>query len=195
VAVDSADTFVDTRRMRQITSLAVIAFCASIAACGGGGGGADASKFVGTYTMMSHTEARGQGTSVACSDPGTPVAGARPYFKLEVDPFFMDNTMLTLVECTDAAATSCADTLISLQPGGPGLESESSNTQTGGGVMCQLYYSHAQATLAGTAVHIESLDKFAAPNISSSDCTLARAEALASSPDCQQVQRWDGTRI
>jgi hypothetical protein len=38
------------------------------------------------------------------------------------------------------------------------------------------------------------LAKFDAPNISLSDCTLQRAQALASSPDCRSVERWTGTR-
>jgi hypothetical protein len=36
--------------------------------------------------------------------------------------------------------------------------------------------------------------KLDAPNIASSNCTLQRAQALASSPDCRTVERWTGTR-
>jgi hypothetical protein len=196
-AIDSVPGFVDTRRMTQLTSLAWIALGAALAACGGGGDGAatDGSKFVATYAVTSHTEARGLGTSIACTIAGTPVASAKPYVKIQVDPFLMEPDFLTMVECRDAAASDCVDTLVSLRPGGVGLEDESANTQTGGGVMCQLYYSHFQATLDGATVHVELLDKFAAPNLSSSDCTLARAQALADSPDCQHVERWDGTRL
>jgi len=61
-------------------------------------------------------------------------------------------------------------------------------------VMCQLYFTHNDAKLTGTTVTVQSLDKFDAPNISSGDCTLQRAEALSSSADCRSVERWTGTR-
>lgn len=72
--------------------------------------------------------------------------------------------MLGLSECDDATGTSCVDRVVTLHVGGPGLEDESANTQTGGGVMCQLYFTQAQATLT------------------------------ASSPDCRRVERWTGAR-
>jgi len=60
--------------------------------------------------------------------------------------------------------------------------------------MCQLYFTHAEATLTGSTISIAVLDKFDAPNISSSECTLRKAQALASSPECLTVERWTGTR-
>lgn len=135
------------------------------------------------------------GDNVKCADPGEPVASAAPYFRLAVDTFFMDPDILGVSDCTDAAGTSCEDTFVTLRAGGPGLEDESANTQTGGGVMCQLYFTHAEATLTGTTLQVESLEKFDAPAISSSDCTLPRAEALSSSSDCRTVERWTGTRL
>jgi hypothetical protein len=83
---------------------------------------------------------------------------------------------------------------VTFRAGGPGLEDASANTQTGGGTMCQLYFSHSDAMLSGATVQIEALAKFDVPNIASSDCTLARAEALASSTSCETVERWTGTR-
>lgn len=168
-----------------------------LVACGGssnGGGGGDVTPFIGVYTTASHTRAQMQGGKVSCASPGTPVTSAAPFFRLAVDTFFMDPDILRVSDCTDAAATTCTDTIVTLRAGGPGLEDESANTQTGGGVMCQLYFTHAEATLTGTAIAIEVLDKFDAPNIPSSDCTLQRAEALATSPDCRTVERWSGTR-
>jgi hypothetical protein len=167
-----------------------------LVACGGSAGSdaGDAKLFVGTYATTSHTRAETPGSKVSCSSAGQPVAGATPYFRLAVDEFLMDPSVLRLSQCTDAAATMCSETLVTLSAGGPGLQDDSANTQTGGGVMCQLYFTHAQATLTGGAIDIEVLSKFDAPNISSSDCTLQRAQALASSPDCRSVERWAGTR-
>lgn len=166
-----------------------------LVACGGGGsGGGDVTPFIGVYATTSHTRAEMPGGSVKCTDAGQPVTSATPFFRLAVDSFFMDPDVLSISNCTDAAATMCTDTLVTLRAGGPGLQDESSNSQTGGGVMCQLYFTHSDATLNGATVQIETLDKFDAPNISSSDCTLQRAQALASSPDCRDVERWTGTR-
>jgi len=166
-----------------------------VCGCGGGGdGGGEVTKFVGVYATTSHTRAEVQGGKVGCADPGQPVAGATPYFKLAVDTFFMDPDVLSVSNCSDAAATSCTETLVTLHAGGPGLEDESANANSGGGAACQLYFNRAEATLTGTTIKIDVLDKYDAPNISSSDCTLARAEALATASDCRSVERWTGTR-
>jgi hypothetical protein len=165
-------------------------------ACGGGASsnGGDVAPFIGVYATTSHTRAEMPGSSVKCNDPAPPVTAAAPYFRLAVDSFFMDPEVLSISDCTDAAATMCTETLVTLRAGGPGLQDESANTQTGGGVMCQLYFTHSDARLTGATVAVETLDRFDAPNISSSDCTLPRAQALASSPDCRTVERWTGTR-
>jgi hypothetical protein len=167
-----------------------------LVACGGGGdgGGGDVMPFIGVYATTSHTRAEMQGGSVKCAETGQPVANATLFFRLAVDSFFMDPDVLSVSNCADAAATMCTETFVTLRAGGPGLEDESANSQTGGGVMCQLYFTHSDATLNGATVQIQTLDKFDAPNIASSDCTLQRAEALASSPDCRSVERWTGTR-
>jgi hypothetical protein len=164
--------------------------------CGGGGDGDgdDITKFVAVYATTSHTRAEVQGGKVGCADPGQPVAGATPYFQLAVDTFFMNPDLLGITNCNDAAATSCTETLVTLHAGGPGLENQSANANTGGGAACQLYFHRAEATLTGTTIKIDVLDKYDAPNISSSDCTLARAEALATASDCRSVEHWTGTR-
>jgi hypothetical protein len=163
-------------------------------ACGGNGGGGDVKPFIGVYATSSHALAAMQGGKVSCTDPGTAVTGAAPFFQLAVDTFFMDPDTLRLSECTDAAGTMCVETIVTLHAGGPGLLYENANTQTGGGATCQLYFTRAEAALNGAAVTISVFDKFDAPNISSSDCTLQRAEALASSTECLRVERWTGTR-
>ena len=93
-------------------------------ACGGSGGGGDVSQFIAVYTTTSHTHAQMQGGKVSCTDAGSPVTGAPPFFRLAVDTFFMDPGILRVSECTDAAATMCTDTLVTLHAGGPGLENE-----------------------------------------------------------------------
>lgn len=166
-----------------------------LVACGGnGGGGGDATRLVGVYATASRVRAEMPGGKVSCTDPGSPVTGAAPFFQLAVDTFFMDPDILRLRECTDAAATMCIETLVTLRAGGPGLVNESANSLFAGGVMCQLYFTRYEAALNGAAITISVLDKYDAPNISSSDCTLQRAEALASSPECRRVDRWIGTR-
>ena len=168
-----------------------------LVACGGGGdggGSGDVTPFVGVYATTSHSRAQMQGGKVSCTAPGTPIVGAAPFFQLAVDTFLMEPDILRVSECTDAAATTCIETFVTLSAGGPGLQDESASSQTGGGVMCQLYFSHYDAKLTGQTIQIEALEKFDAPNISSSDCTLQRAQALASSPDCRSVERWTGTR-
>lgn len=91
-----------------------------VACGGGGGGGGDVKAFVGVYATTSHTLAAMQGGKVSCTDPGSPVTGAAPYFQLAVDTFFMDPDILRLSECTDAVATTCVETLVTLHAGGPG---------------------------------------------------------------------------
>jgi len=172
----------------------VVAF---LVACGGSsdkaGPGGDVTRFVGMYATTSHTYVQVFGEDVTCADPAPPVTNAAPFFRLAVDSFFMDPDVLSISDCMDAAGTSCEEGFVTLRAGGPGLEDESANSQTGGG-LCQLHYTHAQATLTGATVQIESLEKYDAPALSSNDCTLQRAEALASSPDCRSVERWTGTR-
>jgi hypothetical protein len=166
-----------------------------LVACGGNGdGGGDVTPFVGVYATTSHARAEMQGGKVSCTAPGSPVTSAAPFFQLAVDAFLMDPDILRLSECTGAAATTCTETFVTLRAGGPGLLDENANSQTGGGVMCQLYFTRSEAALNGAAVTISILEKFDAPNISSSDCTLQRAEALASSTECLRVERWTGTR-
>jgi hypothetical protein len=166
-----------------------------LVACGSSaGGGSDVKPFIGMYATTSHTRTEMPGDKVKCTDAGQPVAQPAPFFRLAVDAFFMDPDVLSVSNCTDAAATTCTDTRVTLRAGGPGLEDESANSQTGGGVMCQLYFTHSDAMLTGATVQIETLDKFDAPSISASDCTLQRAQALTSSPDCRAVERWTGTR-
>jgi len=169
-----------------------------LVACGGGsdrsGADGDVTPFIGMYATTSHTRAEIPGDNVKCADPGEPVSSPAPYFRLAIDAFFMDPDILSVSDCSDAAGASCRDAFVTLRAGGPGLEDESANSQTGGGVMCQLYFTHAEATLTGTTLQVESLEKFDAPAISSSDCTLQRAEALSSSSDCRTVERWTGAR-
>jgi hypothetical protein len=169
----------------------------ALTACGGGSsGGGDVTPFIGVYSVTSHTraESAGGGTTVGCAATAPAVTNGMAFFKLDVDTFFMDSNLLRLSECSDAAGMTCMDTLVSMRAGGPGLVSESSNTQTGGGTACQLYYEHDQASLSGATVSIEALEKYDAPNLSSADCTLDKAQALASSPDCRSVERWVGTQ-
>jgi hypothetical protein len=165
-----------------------------LVACGGGGGGDSVTPFIGVYATTSHTRAEMPGGNVSCTDAGQPVTSATPFFRLAVDAVFMDPDVLSVGNCSDAAGTTCTDTVVTLRAGGPGLQDESANTQTGGGAMCQLYFTHADAKLTGQTIQIEALDKFDAPNIASGDCTLQRAQALASSPNCRTVERWTGTR-
>ena len=168
-----------------------------LVACGGssdGGSGGDVMQFVGVYTTTSHTSAQVFGTTINCTDPGMPVSGAKPYFQLAADEFFMDPDLLRVSECSDAAATSCIETLVSMRAGGPGLVDENASSQTGGGAPCQLHFTRSDASLNGSTISIEVLEKYDAPNISSSDCTVPRAQALSSSPDCRRIERWTGTR-
>ncbi|HTJ46955.1 MAG TPA: hypothetical protein VL463_32855 [Kofleriaceae bacterium] len=163
-----------------------------VAACGGGStrSGTD---FVGTYAVTAHHMNMMQGTTVACSDSGPSVTNGPMYFALIVDPFFDDPSFIKMQTCT--APGTCTDTLDTFNPGGPGLEELSANTQTGGGTNCNLYAGHGTVTLTGDVAHVEVRSWFESPNLQSSDCTLDKAEALRSSPDCETVEVWDGTRM
>jgi len=167
-----------------------------LVACGGSSGNetGDVTPFIGMYSTTSHTRAGVQGDNIKCADPGQPVTNATPYFRLAVYSFFQDPDVLSVSNCTDAAGTACTETSVTLRAGGPGLEEENANSSTGDGSLCQLYFTHTEATLTGGTIEIETLDKYASPSVSSSDCTLQRAEALASSPDCREVERWVGAR-
>lgn len=166
-----------------------------VVACGGGSSrGGDASQFVGVYTTTSHTRAETPGTPLRCTDPGQPVADATPSFKLDVDTFFMDPDLLRVSECSDAAGTTCTETEVTMRAGGPGLEDESANSQTGGGATCQLHYTRAEARLTGATIQIELVEKYDAPDLAERDCTVERAEALASATECRRIERWAGTR-
>lgn len=163
-----------------------------LAACGGNDG--SITPFIGVYATTSHTLAQLQGGEVSCTDPGTPIASAAPFLQLAIDNSYIDPFFLRLSECPDASATMCVMTSVVLLAGGPGLLSEDARSQTGSDVMCQLYFTHAEAALNGTAISISLLNKYDAPNISFSDCTPERARALASAPECVSVERWTGTR-
>ncbi len=165
-----------------------LALVLAIAACGGGGSTVDPAMFVGTYQVTAHHMNMMQGTTVACSDPGPSVTNGPPYFALVDDPTFGGVTMQT---CT--APGSCTDTLDTFMPGATGLEEQSANTQTGGGTTCNLYAGAGTVTLASGVAHIEVRSWFSSPS-SASDCTLANAEALRSTPDCETVETWDGTK-
>ncbi len=100
--------------MRRAVGIALV--CA--AACGGSGD--DGAAFIGVYQVTAHVAAVGQGARIACDAPGTPVA-TPPFVKLAVDDFFDDPSFIRLSECDDAAGTACTETLITFNPGGPGL--------------------------------------------------------------------------
>lgn len=162
-----------------------------LAACGGGVA-TDPSMFVGTYAVTAHHANMAAGTTVACSDEGPSVTGGPPFFTLIVDPFFQDPNFIKMQTCT--APGACTDTLDTFMPGGAGLEELSANTQTGGGATCNLYAGHGAVTLEGGVAHVEVRSWFAAIDVAASDCTLARAEALRQTPDCETVETWDGTK-
>lgn len=174
--------------MRRAVGIALV----SAAACGGSGD--DGAAFIGVYQVTAHVAAVGQGARIACDAPGTPVA-TPPFVKLAVDDFFDDPRFIRLSECDDAAGTACTETLITFNPGGPGLITTSANSQIGGGFPCQLYYSKATAALTGAALHIEILDKYDGTDRPASACTLEAAEGLASSTQCQRAERYDATRV
>jgi hypothetical protein len=164
----------------------------TLAACGGGGAAVDPSMFVGTYQVTAHHANMMQGTTVACSDEGPSVTNGPPYFALIVDPFFNDPSFIKMQTCT--APGACTDTLDTFMPASDGLEEQSANTQVGGGTSCNLYAGHGTVTLTAGVAHIEVRSWFASPNVSSADCTLASAEALRQTPDCETVETWDGTK-
>ena len=178
-------------RTSRASTWCALALAAPLAACGGG----DASEFVGVYQVDSHTYAAMQGGDVACADTGEAVTTGRPYLQLAVDPFFDELDLLRLSQCSDAVATDCVEELVLFSPGGPGLSDESANSQVGGGFACQLYYSLSEAALAGTTLTVTLLDKYDMPALSESECSLEAAEALADSPTCLNVERWQATRV
>ncbi len=159
------------------------------AACGGGASGQD---FVGTYAVTAHRANMMQGTTVACSDGGAEVTGGPAYFALIVDPFFNDPSFIAMQTCT--APDACMDTLDTFNPGGPGLQELSANTQVGGGATCNLYAGQGTVTLAGGVAHVEVRSWFQAIDVAQSDCTLDKATALRGTADCETVEIWDGTR-
>src|SRR5436190_1835229 len=131
----------------------VACLVACLIACGGGGddgggSGGDVMQFVGVYTTTSHTSREMFGGNISCTDPGTPVSAAKPYIQLAADEFLMDPNLLRVSECTDAAATSCMETLVSMRAGGPGLVDENASSQTGGGAPCQLHFTRSDASLS-----------------------------------------------
>jgi hypothetical protein len=163
-----------------------------VSACGGGA--AERGKdFVGTYQVTSHRAHMVQGATVACSDAGAAVAGGPAYFALIVDPFFDDPSFIAMQTCT--APGACTDTLDTFNPGGPGLEELSANTQVGGGATCNLHAGRGTVSLDGDVAHIEVRSWFQAIDVPQSDCTLGRAEALRGTADCRSVEFWDGTRM
>ena len=90
--------------------------------------------------------------------------------KLAVDDFFDDPRFIRLSECDDAAGTACTETLITFNPGGPGLITTSANSQIGGGFPCQLYYSKATAALTGAALTFGSITTTAAAVLAAFFC-------------------------
>ena len=166
-----------------------LALCA-LAACGGGASAVDPAMFVGTYQVTAHHMNMAQGTTVACSDPGPSVTNGPPLFELIVDPT-LGSPFILMQTCTTMG--SCTDTLDTFTPGANGLEEQSANTQTGGGTTCNLYAGAGTVTLTAGVAHIEVRSWFSSPS-SASDCTLANAEALRNTPDCETVETWDGTK-
>ena len=175
--------------MRYAILISIAAGCGSSGSTGG-----DPKAFIGVYATTTHTQAQSPGSTVACTAAGTPVTNGKPFFKLAVDTFFMDPMILRLSGCDDSAGTACIDTLTSMRSGGPGLEDESANSQTGGGLPCQLHYEHATATLTGTAIQLVIDTKYEyASTVPGAQCTYEKALALGMSPDCLTVERWAGT--
>jgi hypothetical protein len=175
------------------THLFAIAVIAAGAALGGCGGGESGEAFVGTYQVTAHHANSVQGATVSCADPG-PVAVGEPYIALIVDPFFDDPDFIRLQQCT--APGACVDELVTMSPGGPGLEELTANTQTGGGVTsCGLYAGRATAQLTGDVVRVEVRSWAEFVDLPASDCTLGRAEALRGTDQCREVETWDATRV
>jgi hypothetical protein len=174
---------------------ALIRWIAVVGITAGGCGGAEkgGQDFVGMYQVSSHRAQMGQGTTVACSDAGAAVTTGPAYFALIVDPFFDDPSFLTMQTCT--APGACTDTINTFNPGGPGLEELSANTQDLGDGTCNLHAGHATMALDGDVAHIEVRTWFQG-SVPQSDCSnLSRAEALRATPDCRSVEVWDGTRL
>jgi len=168
---------------------------ASLAACGGGGPSSE--DFVGVYQMSSHRENHGQGVYVPCDDPGSEIPDTNPSyapnFAIIVDPFFNDPNFLAFQTCSSPDLASCVDTLISLSPGGDGLEDLSANTQSGGGTNCNLYAGRSSAVLQDTTVTVDDRHWDEFDHVGS--CELRDAEALRNNADCRDVVVWVGTKL
>jgi hypothetical protein len=164
-----------------------------IAAGGCGGDAKGGQDFVGTYQVMSHRAQMGQGTTVACSDAGAAVVGGPAYFALIVDTFLDDPSFITMQTCT--APGACTDTINTFNPGGPGLEELSANTQDLGDGTCNLHAGHATVALVGDVAHVEVRSWFKGFVPQSSCSNLSGAEALRDTPDCRSVEVWEGTRV
>jgi hypothetical protein len=162
--------------------------------CGGDGkDGKDGQDFVGMYQVTSHRSQMGLGTTVACSDAGAAVVGGPTYFALIVDTFLDDPSFITMQTCT--APGACTDTINTFNPGGPGLEELSANTQDLGDGTCNLHAGRATVSLVGDVAHVEVRTWFQG-SVPQSDCSnLSRAEALRATPDCRSVEIWDGTGL
>lgn len=170
----------------------VVCLGALVAACGGGGG--DGEAFVGTYAVSSHRWNLGQGQTISCGDAGAEVTDGAPYVALIVDPFFEDPDVIRLQQCQ--AMGDCADELVTMSPGGPGLLEEHSSTQTSGGITsCGLYAGRATAALAGDVVRIEVRHWSEFVELPESQCTLERADDLRDTDACREVEIWEGTRV
>lgn len=169
----------------------LLAVVVPVVACGGGASG---EEFVGTYQVTAHTYNNVQGSTVSCADPGPAVTGGQPFIALVVDPFFEDPDFIRLQQC--AAVGDCVDELVTMTPGGPGLEEVSANTQTGGGITsCGLYAGRATARLTGEVVRVEVRSWAEFVDLPESDCTLSRAEDLRDTDRCREVEIWDAMRI
>jgi len=151
--------------------------------------------FIGTYQVTSHRENHQQGSPIPCSDPGPEVQpddrSYAAYFALAIDSFFDDPDFLVFQTC-DGPGVGCVDTSIQLDVVEGGLESTSANTQEGD-ASCNLYAGRSSLTLDGAIATLEDRrwSNFDHP---ASDCTLAAAEALIGTPECQDVAVWVGTR-
>ena len=153
----------------------------------------DPSAFFGVYTSTSHTGINGY--HLDCNTVGSPLTNREPYFKIAIDTFFNDPNIVALSGCTDINGTNCTETATTMELGGPGLETVAANSQTGGGLGCQLHWSRNQATLTGPSMHLELLEKYDDPAISDADCSYEKAAALGDmATTCSRIERWDGTR-
>jgi hypothetical protein len=171
---------------------------AALAACGGGDGdGGSGEAFLGVYSVTSHryNVGPGGGVPISCGDAGDEVTNGDPFISFIVDPFFEDPDLLRMQEC-EAVGGPCFDEIGLFEPGGPGLEWTSHNTQTGGCVTsCCLFASRGRVTLTGENLHVEILHWNVSNDLPESQCTLDEAEALRDTDDCYMVEVWDATRL